>query len=531
MNNEKRRKGFGYARLSKDDGSRYSSIESQIQLIKDYAKNKNIELVHIYIDDNVSGFIDIEDRPQFYEMLERIAKKDVNVIIAKDLSRIGRKNGSTQMLLDSWKNSEINLLLIQEMGREFNLLEDDDDLIGLSTWWNERYIKDLSKKVKTGMNVRQKQGILVQGFKYGYVKDQHIKGNLKVDEELRGAIETIFNLYEQGYGMKAICSKLNKEYNFLTPSESIEKEIKSNGKTYKKTVKRLWDMYMVSRILKDDLYIGNLRTHKAELKTIKGNAIKIPKQDQYLFENHHEAIITKEQFERVQDIIETRHKQTSSYKRGKNDYIFGGFIVCGECGYAGTGVAGRIRTTTNDRYKYYDCTIYRKYGKERCSSHRIGEEYLLQNFKEFLKQLRKEYKEILDGIVVENVKKKSKINIEKLNKDLKTAKQEYKNLQKEKINQLLNNNKSQDIINETFEELEKEVLAKIEKLEGTLTRISNENTKTKTENIKKAIDYFDVIINSTNPDKAILREVLDKIIVYKDKSIEFVLKISIDKLV
>lgn len=123
------KKGVGYARLSKDDGSRYSSIESQVQLIKEFAIKHNIELVKVYIDDNVSGFIAIEDRPEFNQMLEDIKNGKAELIIAKDLSRIGRKNGITQTLLDDWRNHGINLLLIQEMGRTFNLLEDDDELV------------------------------------------------------------------------------------------------------------------------------------------------------------------------------------------------------------------------------------------------------------------------------------------------------------------------------------------------------------------------------------------------------------------
>jgi len=126
-----------YARLSKDDGSRYSSIEAQIHLAKEYIKEyaqkhnineKDIEII-IFIDDNVSGFIDLENRPDFNRMIEEVKNGKIDIIIAKDLSRIGRKNYLTQMILDEWKKHEINLILLQEMGRTFNLLEDDDDLI------------------------------------------------------------------------------------------------------------------------------------------------------------------------------------------------------------------------------------------------------------------------------------------------------------------------------------------------------------------------------------------------------------------
>lgn len=95
------------------------------------------------------GFIDIEDRPEFNKMLDAIKEGKAEIIIAKDLSRIGRKNWLTQMLLENWQNQGINLILIQEMGKEFRLLDDDDEFLGLSTWWNERYIKELSRKVKS----------------------------------------------------------------------------------------------------------------------------------------------------------------------------------------------------------------------------------------------------------------------------------------------------------------------------------------------------------------------------------------------
>ena len=81
-------------------------------------------------------------------------------------------------------------------------------------------------------------------------------------------------------------------------------------------------MDMISRILKNDLYIGNLRTHKKELSGIRGKAREVSKAEQYVFEKHHEAIISTEQFDKVQKILEKRYKETSSYRKGVNEYIF-----------------------------------------------------------------------------------------------------------------------------------------------------------------------------------------------------------------
>lgn len=526
------KKAVGYARLSKDDGSRYSSIEAQMQLIKEFAQNHDLELVNIYIDDNVSGFIPIEDRPQFNEMLTDIQNGIAEIIIAKDLSRIGRKNGITQTLLDNWKNHGINLLLIQEMGREFNLLEDDDDLVGLSTWWNERYIKDLSKKVKVGMNVQQKNGTLIQGFIYGYNKDKFHKGVLHIDDNLKDCIKLIFDLYEQGNGMRRICHILNTQYNYPTPTEVIEKKLKEKGKIPKRKIVHKWNMHNISRIIQNEVYTGTLITHKKELKNIKGDVLKVPKEEQYRFENHHEAIISKEQFDRAQEILKKNKEKTSSYKKKKNKYIFGGFIVCGECGYGGTGLS-RVRSKRPDYVPtpVYECAMYRKYGISRCCSHNIKETYILENFKILLKGLRKEYKALLDEMNLETVKRKSQENIEKLGRSLKKAKEEYKYITTEKIRELAANKGNEELVRKTFTDLEEECLNKINKLESIISKNKNEDNSVKTNKIKKAIDYFDEIIQSNEPDRTVLNEVLDKIIIYHDKTVEFKLKIDIDKLI
>ena len=180
------------------------------------------------------------------------------------------------------------------------------------------------------MHKQLEKGILLQGTKFGYLKTAK-KGELIVDESVRETITTIFDLYEQGLGMRKICNKLNFEYDFLTPSQVIERNLKEKGKTYKKPVKKMWDIYMVKRILKDEIYVGTLITHKTERKDIHKQGKKVKRENQYIFENHHEAIISKEQFERVQEMMKKRVKNSSIYTKKKRDYIFGGFLRCGEC--------------------------------------------------------------------------------------------------------------------------------------------------------------------------------------------------------
>ena len=320
-----------YCRLSKDDNkSRYSSIDSQIELAKEYANSKGWSISKYYIDDNVSGYISNDERPEFSKMLTDINDGKIDIILAKDLSRIGRKGSRTLTFIDELKEKNVNLILTKDTFGEFNLLEGDDDLLGLSTWFNERYVKEVSKKVKIGMHKQLEKGILLQGTKYGYIKTNK-KGELIVDESVKDAIKTIFDLYEKGLGMRKICNKLNCEYDFLTPSQVIERNLREKGKSYKKPVKKTWDIYMVKRILKDEIYIGRLITHKTERKDIHKQGKKVKRENQYIFKNHHEAIISKEQFDRVQEIMRKRAKSSSMYTKKKENYIFGGFLKCGEC--------------------------------------------------------------------------------------------------------------------------------------------------------------------------------------------------------
>lgn len=320
-----------YCRLSKDDNkSRYSSINAQMELAKEYAEAKGWKISKYYIDDNVSGYIANDERPEFSKMIKDIQDNKIDIILAKDLSRIGRKGSRTLTFIDELKEKNINLILTKDTFGEFNLLEGDDDLIGLSTWFNERYVKEVSKKVKIGMHKQLEKGILLQGTKFGYLKTNK-KGELVVDESVRKTINTIFDLYDQGLGMRKICNKLNFEYKFLTPSQVREKQLEKEGKIYKGQVKKIWDIHMVKRILKNELYIGTLVTHKTERQDIHKQGKKVERRDQFIFKNHHEPIIDEEQFKRVQEIIKKRQKYSSMYTKKKQEYIFGGLLRCGEC--------------------------------------------------------------------------------------------------------------------------------------------------------------------------------------------------------
>ena len=190
-----------------------------------------------------------------------------------------------------------NLILVSEMGGTYDVLNDRDDTIGITTWFNERYVKDCSRKTRDHMYSKQKTGRLVMGNYYGYVKDKEDVTKLYVDEEIRPVIKLIYKLYiEEGLGRKKICDILNNKYNYPTPSVYYRRKHLERGRIYKHPVQELWSTYMISNILNNDVYTGNLRTHKKKTVSIRGRAIKLPEEEHFVFENHHEAIISKETF-------------------------------------------------------------------------------------------------------------------------------------------------------------------------------------------------------------------------------------------
>ena len=378
---------YGYCRLSRDeDKENYASIEEQKRIIQDYAISRNWTISDFYIDDNVSGYT--FNRPAFSKMIEKVKGGKIDVVIAKDLSRIGRHNGRVLVLIDEFKNIQKNLILVSEMGGTYDVLNDKDDTIGITTWFNERYVKDCSRKTRDHMYSKQKTGRLIMGNYYGYIKDPEDITKLYVDEELRPVIELIYKLYtEEGIGRKKICDILNSKYNYPTPSVYYQMKHLERGRIYKHPVQKLWSTYMIRNILENDVYCGTLRTHKKKTVSIRGKAIKLPEEEHFVFENHHEAIISKETFNLAQEIRKRKVNTKSTSSTRKRNYYFSGLCRCGDCGF---GVSG-ITITRKQSQKGYECSQYRTYGKARCKCHEIKESDIIIHFKEFLKFTKNKY--------------------------------------------------------------------------------------------------------------------------------------------
>ena len=196
-----------------------------------------------------------------------------------------------------------------------------------------------------------------------------------------------------------------------------------------------------------------------------------------------------------------------------------------------TGVA-RVRSSREDYIpkKLYECVSYRKYGTSRCVCHNVREDVLMAHLKNFLIELRDNYLEEIKNLKLEEYKSSKKKNLDEVKQTLKNLEAEYKVLISQKIKEISNSKESErEFIENTYKELEKEKYKEIESYKRKLSELENEELEIKQEKLKQAIDYFNQIIEKDESDKAILSMLIDKILIYHDKSVKFELKIDIKK--
>lgn len=195
-----------------------------------------------------------------------------------------------------------------------------------------------------------------------------------------------------------------------------------------------------------------------------------------------------------------------------------------------TGVT-RVRSKKQDYIpkKIYECVNYIKYGKSRCVYHNIREDLILANLKAFLKLLKDEYIKEINNVKLDEYKTSKKKTIEEQQLNLKNLEAEYKILISQKIKEITNSSEDKRVfIENTYKILEEEKYKEIEKIK--LAILKKDNLEIKQEKLKQTIDYFNQIIENDKPDKAILDMLIDKIYIYHDKTVEFELKIDIEKL-
>ena len=360
-----------YLRLSKDDGtdSESSSIQTQKEMLTRYCRENGFAISEIYVDDGWSGTN--SNRPSFQRMLSDIEDGKINCVITKDLSRLGRNyletGGYTEVYFP-----EHNVRYIAVTDGVDTAKGSTMDITPFKNLLNDMYAQDISKKIKSSVLTRQKQGKFTGGkAPYGYKKSPDDKSRLVIDERYAPIVRRIYAMAESGLGITQIAKALSEE-KILRPG-AVAAETHANFEKYANDGKEFeWSVAMVRNILRNATYKGAVVGQKKPTISLKSKKRKgVGMAGTFVVEGMHEPIIEPERWEIIQRMITSR-KKCDKGDCAKYNNIFSGLVKCADCGYALIPYrSGRTqKPDARENYDYY-CRIHREDARN-CSKHRIA---------------------------------------------------------------------------------------------------------------------------------------------------------------
>lgn len=372
-----------YCRLSKEDSGRRDeslSISNQKDMLTKYVLEKGWNLTEVYIDDGYSGTN--FKRPNFERMIQDIDDKRINLVITKDLSRLGRNYLVSGNYLEIFQNKGIRFIAVND-GVD-NAREDDYFNPLFRNITNEYYARDISIKSRSAKRTLAEKGKFTNSrAPYGYLKSPADKHLLIIDEYASNVVKRVFEMFLHGDSGRGIADILNKE-GILSPNayyyQSLNKPNPRNNRKDK------WGSGTIMSILKNPVYYGALAQCRKSVKSFKDKTIIAnPVESWVLIENTHEAIISKEKWEEAQKLTIKNHVGVRRSSNGEIG-LFSGILRCADCG---------TKMTFNRKYykagekEYYRCGTYTNKGREACNSHTIKQEIILGAFREDIKSFTK----------------------------------------------------------------------------------------------------------------------------------------------
>jgi len=356
-----------YCRVSKDDesDSDSSSIQTQRAMLEHYCTQQGWEVVAVYQDDGFTGLN--TNRPDLQRMLKAVERKQIDVVVTKDLSRLSRNYiHSGQLLEEFFPKYNVRYLAVND-----SVDTDTDNVFDMTPFravMNQMYSADVSKKVHSAYVTKAHKGQFTGCLApFGYMKAPDNHNKLIPDEETAWIVKLIFDYAREGKGPNAIRRKLedndiptptwwNRKKGLRNKTTKFERENPERGHF-------IWDFTTIKEILANPVYIGTIASQKQVYK-FKTGWIKDKKPNEWLVvEDMHEPIVCSEVFELVQEKVKNRQRPNAF----GNFSIFAGIVKCGQCGST-----LNIRTSnTKTGEKIYTCSRYNKFGVAHCSQHKI----------------------------------------------------------------------------------------------------------------------------------------------------------------
>ncbi len=395
-------------RLSKDDeGTKESaSIQTQRSMLTSFAAENGFMIHAEYIDDGWSGTS--FDRPSFKRMVADIEAGHLNMVITKDLSRLGRDYITAGEYTERYfPEHGVRYIAIND---GYDSIDSYSDIAPFRNVMNEMYARDISKKIRSAFQTKMKDGCYIGNFApYGYRKDPQNKNHLIVDPRAAPIVQEIFHAAEEGGRPKEIAQSLNQR-GVMPPAV-----YRCSSRPYldigNYSERREWTSSTICRMLRNIVYLG----HMAQGKTTKVNfkshvALRKEADEWIMIRNTHEPLVTQATYDMV------RNRSVSRKAEPKNCFanIFSGIAKCADC--------GRNMSTTGTRKKgaiaNLVCGGYKLYGRKACSNHFMDYQALydvvLSELRKQLRMSERDRSELLEDL--EHDAQKEPANDDRINK-------------------------------------------------------------------------------------------------------------------
>ena len=505
-----------YIRLSQEDRdkkyeSESESIKNQKELLSNYVKDKGFNYIDSYIDDGYSGTN--FDRPGFQELLKDIESKRINLVIVKDLSRLGRDHIMTGYYMENFfPLNNVRFISILESYDSFkNQASNDTSTFIIAV--NDYYSKQNSIKIRSVLNEKKKKGQFIGSMPcYGYMRDPNDKGKLIPDPVTAPIVKKIFRMVYEGYPKIEIIDMLNRD-EVLSPSMYKNIPMSSRNKL------GLWTSSSLCKLLKNQVYCGdmvqNLQANVSYKSKIKR---ALPRDMWIIVENTHEPLVSKKMFREI-NFLKPEHIVKNTTDREKR--IFENLLRCKECGN-GLGVMYR----KNKDYWTVNCNKYaRSPRQDLCSSHFFPYEYLE---KQLIAKIKECFKAYMKKLNIDEINETLKMEFQLRNNDdqvYEKHKQELTSIERKL--KIIYEDKLNDVIDEdTYLHMQKKYTDQKKKTLKNLNSLKS--IKMSDEEIKNTVPEFQdkikKLLDLDNPTRELMFTLIDKIEIDKNRQIEIIFR-------
>ena len=507
-----------YYRLSRDEDEELNSLTNQRSIIAGYAEKNGFTIAGESFDDNVSGMH--FDRDGIEKICEAVEQNQIDAVIVKDLSRLGRHRTQTAVFIDYLKKHDVRVISVTENIDTSN--ENDDLVIGMKQIINDMYAKDASRKIRSTYRQKQKEGIVIIP-PFGYFKDKNTR-QVVIVEEAADTVRLIFKLYLDGYGFKQIAKKLNAD-GVHTPAYYQQTLLGKNvPHTWPQISKQqLWISTTIKRILENEFYAGTLICHKTRTDKINKTFRFIPPEEQYRHENAVPAIIDRETWQQAQFLLQKRVKDRVRAAPGQKIHRYTGIIECADCHSVCT--ARTRKLPQGGRRVEYICNTYHRYGKEYCTTHLIREEVLDDLvYKELLrvKKMAHANWEAIDALAKDWAAQKfnAERQIDRLQERISVLKNEVEQILMERIRDTAH----ADIYDVMLQKRDEAIQSAEQQINE--YRDAQASLEARKESMQPGIDLLDAITSESSVSDAHLRMFVNKVYLHEQDGklrVEFVL--------